>query len=60
MKETVGSREIECRDCVDGYAIFVDGNQVWLVDYKTRSPEVKAELAFSAIIEAIRFCDSSA
>ena len=60
MKETVGNREIECRDCADGYSICVDGSQVWWVSYKTLNPEVKAEIAFSAIVKSIRFCEGGA
>ena len=52
--ETVGGRVIECRSCDDGYSIEVGGNRVWWVCYKEKNPESKAEIAFSAIVSAIR------
>lgn len=53
MKENIFGRTVECRNCADGYAICVDGNQVWWVDYGSRLSEKEAEIAFSAIVSAL-------
>lgn len=54
MIENIDGRKIECRSCVDCYAIEVSGNQVWWVYYDEKNPEMKAEIAFSSIVNAIR------
>ena len=54
MIENVDGRVIECRDCMDGYSIEVNGNQVWWVYYSEAKPEMKAEIAFSSIVAALK------
>lgn len=54
MIEKVGNKTVECRDTWDGYSIEVNGVQIWRVYHHEMHPEMKAEIAFSSLVEYIK------